>query len=140
MKTEEKEVQSQNIKLVKELYAAFGRRDVQAILNLLSDNVEWGEPENPFNPAGGTRFGHSGFLEWINIGRENEDILNLELRQFMTDSNSVAVIGYMKCMAKPTNKMYESDFVHLITIKDGKIVLFKEFFDTYIAGEAFKGG
>lgn len=127
-----------NIQIVKNIYAAFGRHDINVILSLLSPDVEWGEPDNPFNPAGGTRYGHNGFLEWINIGREAEEILTLEPRQFLTDENSVAVVGYVKCKAIQTGKIYETDFVHLVTIKDGKIVRFKEFFDTYIAGEAFR--
>jgi hypothetical protein len=79
----------------------------------LSEEVEWGEPENPFNPAGETRKGHSGFLEWLNIGKNAEEILVLEPRRFLTDNDSVAVIGYMKCLAKSTSKIYESDFVRL---------------------------
>ena len=56
----------------------------------------------------------------------------------LTDDDSVAVVGYMKCLAIPTGKTYESDFVHLVTIKGGKVTKFQEFFDTYIAGEAFR--
>jgi ketosteroid isomerase-like protein len=41
-------------------------------------------------------------------------------------------------MARPAGRIYESDFVHLVTFKDGKIVRFQEFFDTYLAGEAFR--
>ena len=62
--------QMKNIEIVKQVYEAFAKRNINAILNLLSPDVEWGEPENPFNPAAGTRYGHDGFLEWINIGRE----------------------------------------------------------------------
>ncbi len=93
------------------------KKEINTILGLLSDDVEWGEPENPFNPAGGTRTGHAGFMEWINIGKEAEDILILEPKQFLTIIDTVAVAGYMKCLAKPTGKVYESDFVHLIKIK-----------------------
>ena len=39
--------------------------------------------------------------------------------------------------AKPTGRTYETDFVHLITFRDGKIRRFQEFFDTYAAAEAF---
>ncbi|MCB9012683.1 MAG: nuclear transport factor 2 family protein [Bacteroidales bacterium] len=127
-----------NIAIVKQLYNAFMKKEINTILGLLSQDVEWGEPENPFNPAGGTRTGHAGFLEWINIGKEAEDILVLEPKQFLTNDNFVAVSGYMKCLAKPTGKVYESDFVHLVKIKDNKIQKFQEFFDTYIAGEAFR--
>ena len=64
-----------NIELVKQLYFSFSKKDINAILKLLSDDIEWGEPDNPYNPAGGTRKGHAGFLEWLNIGKEAEDIL-----------------------------------------------------------------
>lgn len=128
-----------NVNLVMNLYEAFARKDINAILNFISEDVEWGEPENPYNPAGGTRKGHSGFLEWLNIGKNAEDILMLEPKRFLTDNDSVAVIGYMKCLAKATGKVYESDFVHWAVIKNNKIVKFQEFFDTYIAGEAFRG-
>jgi len=105
---------------------------------MLSDDIEWGEPENPFNPAGGTRKGHSGFLEWISIGKNAEDILVLSPQKMLTDIDSVAVVGHMKCRAISTGKVYESDFVHLVTLRDGKICKFQEFFDTYVAGEAFR--
>ncbi len=53
------------IAIVQMLYKAFLSRDFNAILNMLSDDVEWGEPANPFNLAGGRRYGHEGFLEWL---------------------------------------------------------------------------
>ena len=127
-----------NIMAVKNLYSAFMKRDIEAILGMLSPDVEWGEPANPFNPAAGTRYGHAGFLEWLNVGRQSEDILVLEPKQFLADIDSVAVVGYTKCLAKPTGRIYETDFVHLLTYKDGKIARFREFFDTYAAGEAFR--
>jgi uncharacterized protein len=128
----------ENIAIVRQMYDAFSKKDINKILGLLSDDVEWTEPENPFNPAGGTRKGHSGFLEWLNIGKNAEDILVLEPKKFLCDMDSIAVIGFMRCLAKPTGRIYESDFVHFIVIKDNKICKFQEFFDTYIAGEAFK--
>jgi uncharacterized protein len=128
----------ENIAIVRQMYDAFSKKDINKILGLLSDDVEWAEPENPFNPAGGTRKGHSGFLEWLNIGKNAEDILVLEPKKFLCDMDSIAVIGFMRCLAKPTGRIYESDFVHFIVIKDNKICKFQEFFDTYIAGEAFK--
>lgn len=127
-----------NITVVQNLYSAFARRDIPGILELLTPDVEWGEPENPYNPAGGTRFGHAGFLEWIAIGREAEEILVLEPRKVLADADTVAVVGYMKCLAKPTGTIYESDFVHVVTLEDGRVKKFQEFFDTYLAGEAFR--
>jgi hypothetical protein len=130
--------ENENIEIVKRLYTLFEKKDITTILEMLSQDVEWGEPENPFNPAGGTRFGHQGFLEWLNIGKQSEEILILEPKKMLADADTVAVLGYIKCLAIPTRKTYESDFVHIVVIKDGKIQKFQEFFDTYAAGEAFK--
>jgi ketosteroid isomerase-like protein len=127
-----------NIELVLKLYKTFSKGEMDKILEMLSEDVEWGEPENPYNPAGGTRKGHEGFLEWVRIGKEAEEIIVLEPQKFLADDNSVAVVGYTKCLAKPTGKTYETDFVHLFNIKENKISKFQEFFDTYIAGEAFR--
>jgi hypothetical protein len=82
-----------NVKLVQDLYAAFRRGDVPALLAAVDPDVEWGEPDNPFNPAAGTRRGHAGLLEWLQIGRDSEEILLLEPRQFLTDDDSVAVVA-----------------------------------------------
>lgn len=133
-------IAAKNVRTVQEMYAAFARGDIAPLLGVISPDVEWAEPDNPFNPAGGTRHGHAGFMEWLQIGRAAEQILALESRRFLADDDTVAVIGYTKCLAKPTGRTYETDFVHLVTVKDGKITRFQEFFDTYAAGEAFRPG
>ena len=127
-----------NVQAVRDLYAAFARRDIASILGVLSPEVEWGEPENPFNPAGGTRHGHKGFLEWARIGSHAEDVLTLEPRQFLVGGDTVAVIGHTRCRVKSTAKTYETDFVHVVTFKQGQIARFQEFFDTFAAAEAFR--
>jgi uncharacterized protein len=130
----------ENIKFVQALYEAFGNRDIPRILAVLSPTVEWGEPPNPYNPAAGTRHGHAGFLEWLHVGNESEEVLVLEPRDFLANLQSVAVVGYTKCRARATGQVYETDFVHLVTLEDGKVQSFREFFDTYAAGEAFREG
>ena len=128
----------QNIAFVQALYEAFGKRDVPKILSALSTTVEWGEPPNPYNPAGGTRHGHEGFLEWLRVGNESEEVLVLEPKEFLANLSSVAVVGYTKCRVRATGKAYETDFVHLIALGNGKVQRFQEFFDTFAAAEAFR--
>ena len=127
-----------SIDVVKDLYGAFARRDIQGMVAFLAPDVVWCEPDNPYNPAAGVHRGHEGFLQWVQIGREAEDIEILAPTQFLSNENAVAVVGHMRCRAKKTGRVYESDFVHVVTFRDGKIVRFQEFFDTYAAGEAFR--
>jgi ketosteroid isomerase-like protein len=127
-----------NHTLVRSLYAAFAKGDVETVLQSLAADVVWSEPDNPFNPAAGTRHGRSGVLEWLRLGHESEEILSLEPRQFLSGNDIVAVVGHMRCRARATGREYESDFVHLVTLRNGLITRFQEFFDTYAAAEAFR--
>jgi ketosteroid isomerase-like protein len=127
-----------NIEQVKRLYRLFGERNIRAILDMLSPEVEWCEPPNPFNPCGGMHRGHDGFLKWANIGRQAEEILVLEVHKMLADDDSVAVVGHTKIRASATGKIYESDFVHVVTFRSGKVIKFQEYFDTYAAGEAYR--
>lgn len=127
-----------HVHIVLGVYDAFRKGDVDAILARLSPDIEWCEPDNPFNPAAGTRKGEAGFREWLRIGHDAEDILALEPRQILSNPDSVAVVGHAKCLAKPTGRTYETDFVHVVTFRDGKIVRFQEYFDTFAAAEAFR--
>jgi len=124
--------------IVLALYAAFAAPDIPAILARLSPGVVWAEPDNPLNPAGGERHGHAGFLEWAQIGAQAEEILILEPRRFIADGDAVVVVGVTRCRVRSTGKTYETDFVHLVTIGDGLVTRFQEFFDTYAAAEAFR--
>src|SRR3974390_1511781 len=129
---------ARNVSTVKRLYELFAMHDVDSILAVLDDDVVWAEPENPWNPAGGTRHGHAGFLGWVTAGRDCEEILVLDVHQFIGSGDVVAVIGRSTCRVKATGRMYSTDFVHLVTIRDGKIARFQEFFDTFAAAEAFR--
>lgn len=126
------------VPIVHRLYAAFAQRDIASILVMLADDVIWSEPHNPFNPAAGTREGHAGFLEWLRAGHASEEILVLEPKEFLVNDTSVAVVGHTRCRTKATGRVYETDFVHLISFRDGKVARFQEFFDTWAAAEAFK--
>ena len=110
----------ENVSTVQRLYAAFGRGDIGSVIAALSPDVVWGEPDNPFNPAAGTWRGHAGFLEWASIGRQSEEILRLEPRQFIAQGDMVAVVGHTACIARPTGRGYETDFVHLVTLRGGE--------------------
>ena len=127
-----------HVQVVLQLYEAFRKGDVGRILALLSPDVEWIEPENPYNPAAGRRTGEAGFREWLKVGHEAEEILVLEVRQMFSNPDGVAVVGHSKCLARATGRTYESDFVHVITFRGDQIVRFQEFFDTFAAAEAFR--
>ena len=74
----------------------------------------------------------------MNLGRQSEEILLLERRQFLTGPDTVAVVGHSRCRVRSTGRIYDTDFVHLVTFRGSTIVSFQEFFDTFAAAEAFR--
>lgn len=125
---------------VEAAYRAFGARDIEALLALLSPDVEWGEPVNPHIPSAGARHGIPGVIEWLQVGNATETILAFEPQRILVDGDTAAVIGRTRVVAKPTRRAYDTDFVHLVTVVDGKVIRFQEFFDTWVAAEAFRAG
>ena len=124
--------------VTRQAYAAFGARDIPALLALLAPDVAWGQPDNPLIPSAGTRAGVEGVIEWLRIGNETEEVLALEPRRIVCDDEVAAVIGRTRIRVRRTGREYETDFVHLVTVRNGKVVRFQEFFDTFAAAEAFR--
>ena len=56
----------------------------------------------------------------------------------MNRSRRYQLVGFTKCLARATGKTYETDFVHVVTLADGKVTHFQEFFDTFAAAAAFR--
>jgi ketosteroid isomerase-like protein len=120
-------------------YRAFATRDVPSLLALLAPDVSWGQPDNPHIPSAGTRRGIDGVLEWLGIGNATEDVEVMEPRRILVDGDMAAVIGFMRVVVRATGAAYEMDFVHVIEVRDGRVVRFQEFFDTWMAAQAFIG-
>jgi ketosteroid isomerase-like protein len=131
-------VTATRVSMVQRLYDAFARRRLDEVLPFLAADVEWSEPDNPWNPAGGTRRGHAGFMEWARVGAEAEEVLELEPRAYLTGTDAVAVVGRARCRVRRTGREYQTDFVHLVQFRGEQIARFQEFFDTYAAADAFR--
>jgi hypothetical protein len=66
--------------------------------------------------------------------RIHEDLLaEVALRR------EAVVIGFMRVVLRATGAAYETDFVYLIEVRDGRVVRFHEFFDTWTAAQALLG-
>ena len=59
-------------------------------------------------------------------------------REFIAQDDKVVSLGHYKWRIKETGREFESDFVHIFTIRDGQIVGFREHFDTAAAAAAYQ--
>ena len=112
---------STRIDQIKDLYAAFGRGDVAAILAMVTDDVSW-EFEAPAELSwSGLRRGPqeaAGFF--AGIAAEHADPV-LNMTEFFANDDAVAAFGRYAATVKKTGKRVETPVAHYFRFRDGKI-------------------
>ena len=111
-----------NTEIVKEMYAAFGRGDVPAVLSHVAEDVSW-EAEMPERLTwGGIRRGPAeaaGFFMGLAAEQENQV---LEMTEFFEKPGAVAAFGRYSATVKASGKRVDSPVGHYFGFRDGKVI------------------
>jgi ketosteroid isomerase-like protein len=128
-----------NADVVQQGYEAFGRGDIPALLDLLTDDVEWTLQGPSVIPFAGTRYGREGVAEFFSALDETLEFEQFEPREFVAQGDTVVVVvvGIERSLSKATGRTIEQEWAHVNTLKDGKIAKFRAFGDTAAYVEAF---
>ena len=128
-----------NTKVVQDAYAAFGRGDVQSILNSLTDDIQWRAVigAGKHVPYSGERRGKAAVGEFFKQVAESEDFEVFEPREFTAQGDTVVAVGHYRAKVKKTGRSFESDFAMVFTLKNGKVSAFREFTDSAAINAAF---
>ncbi|HEX8845339.1 MAG TPA: nuclear transport factor 2 family protein [Pyrinomonadaceae bacterium] len=131
--------EQENVQIVKEAYAAFMRGDIPAILNTLADSVVWFLPgPTDVIPVAGERRGREQVEEFFSILDETQEAQQFEPQEFIAQAEKVVVQGHYRWRIKSTGREAASDWVHVFTFRDGKVVEFREYYDTAAVAEAYR--
>ena len=131
----------ENTQLVQQAYRDFQNGDIPALLDALSEDVEWVVPEVEGVPGRGTWRGPEQVGEFFRILFDTQEPRQFELREFVAQGDKVVVLGHYVWHVKATGKEWESDFVHALSVRDGKVMTrFQEYTDTAALGDAFREG
>jgi ketosteroid isomerase-like protein len=129
-----------NIGLIQNLYAAFGRGDIDSIVGSTTSDTVWGLDGRPTDfPFLGQHKGHPGVREFFKILAEVHDITSFTPQEFYADADKVFVIGCYSWVMKPSGRVGSSDWVHIWTIRNGKIAASRSLNDTALLAEAWRG-
>jgi ketosteroid isomerase-like protein len=122
--------EQQNVETVRRGYDAFGRGDLEGLLSLFDENIEWVSPGPPDLPTAGTRRGRQQVAEFFAMVNALFEFQRFEPQTFVAQGDRVVVLGSDTARVKATGKVLDSDWAHSFTLRDGKVVAFKEFIDT----------
>ena len=126
-----------NSDIVQGTYEAIGRGDIPALLDLLADDVTWTFHGPSAIPFAGTRHGREGVAEFFTLIGESLDFQEFEPREFISQGESVVVLGYEHSIVKPTGRELRQEWAHVYTVRDGKIATFRAFEDSAALTVAF---
>lgn len=130
--------ETNNTEIVKQGYKKFGSGDIEGLLNLFSDDIQWTTPTVEGASYTGTRNGRDSVAEFFGRLNESEEFSNFEPHEFIAQGDRVVVLGSSAGTVKPTGRNFETDWVHIFTVKDGKVTSFKEFFDSAAMERAYQ--
>ena len=116
--------------IVDRAYEAFGRGDVPAILNLIADEVDWEFVGSASLPYGGRRRNKKEVADFFAAVQRADDIHAFEPREFIEAGEHVTVLGWERSTAKDTGKDFDSEWVHVFTVRDGKVTRWRGLFNT----------
>lgn len=129
--------EQQNVKVVQDAYAAFGRGDIQGILNALTDNIEWHTPGEGLVPQGGVHRGKDGVSHFFDLVGQTMQFGKFEPQTFVAQGDHVVAIGRYDGTVKTTGRHFASDFVMVFTFSGNKVARFQEFTDTAALAQAY---
>jgi len=127
---------SQPVQIAQAIYEAFGRGDVPALLAMMSDDVEWIHRGEIGVPYMGRFVGKEAVAKWFGLVAEADGIQAFEPREFLAGPDHVTVLGWERTKALPQGKVFETDWVHVFTVRGGKITRFIGTYDTAASAAA----
>jgi len=120
-----------NIKTIVGVYEAFGRGDVAAILDAVTDDVDWAAEADPaVAPWHGVRHGRDAvatFFAEFGATMEVEEFTPVSLAA--NDTDVLSVVRF-RARSRATGKAAAMDLHHFFKFRDGKIAYYRGTEDT----------
>jgi ketosteroid isomerase-like protein len=125
--------------VVQGTYEAVGRGDIPALLEILTDDVQWTFQGPSTIPFAGTCRGREGVAEFFSLVEENLEFQEFEPREFVAQGDTVVALGFERSLVRPTGRTFEQEWAHVYRLRDGKVAEFLALEDTAAHEVALEG-
>ncbi len=126
---------SSNLGIVRELYAALGRQDMEAVLRIMHPEIVW--VQNEGFPGGGIHVGTEAVVSNVFVKFKAEwDGWQAVVVEWLDAGEKIVALGEYRGTCRATGKSMKAAFAHVYTLADGRVVKFQQFTDTRIIAAA----
>lgn len=131
--------EQENMRVVEQVYTAFGRGDIPVILNMLAENIDWLYPGPADIPYAGRHRGREQVAQFFATIGQTAEVEQFEPQEFTAQGDKVVVLGHERARAKPTGRSWETNWADVFTLREGKIMRIRGYYDTAAKVAAFRG-
>ena len=121
-----------NVQHAKNMYSAFARGDIPAVLAAFDPGIEWREAEgHPYKPDGAAWVGPQDILDklFMRLGTEWEGF-TVNVGTLHEAGECVVMEGRYTGLCKPSGKSLDAQVCHVLRFRGGKLVSFQQYVDT----------
>ena len=120
-----------NVSIVRRAYEAFSRGDMDAVVADMHDEIEWQQAQGL--PHGGTYRGLDEVRRNVfdPLDRDWWSEFSAEPDELLDAGDEVVALGRYRGVAKGTGRRLDVPFVHVWSLRDGRVWRFRQFLDTH---------
>jgi len=123
--------ENDNVNIVKDAYRAFAEGNLDVLLTVLDENVKWFAIGSPhLIPTAGTRYGPQYIDQYFSLLKSNGQRKAYWPLEIIADGDKVVTIGEWQSEVNALGSVIRSPWVHVFTLRGGKICEFRSFYDT----------
>ena len=119
-----------NTELIRNMYAAFARGDVQTLLDHCTDDVEWTLEAPDIVPFAGKRRGKAEVLQFFEALASTQENQKLTVEIMVAQGDYVAMLGRYSGSVAATGRTFDSPVAHFFAIRNGLVARFVDLGDT----------
>ena len=129
-----------NIKTITQVYEAFGRGDVAAILDAVTDDVDWAaEAASSAAPWYGVRHGRDAVAAFFSDFGSTMEVEEFTPVSFAANDTDVLTMVRFRARSRSTGKTAAMNLHHYFKFRDGKIAYYRGTEDTAQTETALRG-
>lgn len=135
----EKLTELNNVSVIKDTYDAFMQGDVGKLLAAMDEDIDWHIAGHESIPFAGSCRGKSAVRLALQKAFSTVKNQQPEIRDVIAQGDMVTIIGHERGQCATNDQDYEGYWIHVFTLRDGKITQFREYMDTAAIKDAFAG-
>jgi ketosteroid isomerase-like protein len=125
-----------DVEVLRDGYDAFVRGDIEGITASFAEDIEFVGPNSQRMPEAGTHRGREAVGALLAGMRERWDDLTWTPDEFVSEGDTIVVLGHMEGRAKATGTQVKVPFVHIWRMSGGTVRRGQALTDTAVVAEA----